>query len=461
MKTAFMTSIKKKSLKYDQCIHYYQDFRLPCFWINALTIYIIITKILEGDIIKLEFLGGAREIGKSGFLLDNKIALDYGLKLEGDAPIYLPSLKVNAVLLSHAHLDHCGSIPALYKNGRPTIFSTSETADLSKLIIKDSYKISLKNNYKAPFGKRELRRTYDGFKNVDYYNPFKLEGFDVEYYDAGHIPGSAGILLNKNGKKIFYTGDINLSSTYLLNGATLPKKTDILIMESTYGDREHVPRDEEEKRFVKAINDGLANDEKILLPCFAIGRSHEILLILNKYKYKKIAIDGMIKQTSEITLYYKNNIKNYNNLKKILDKVTWIRGNRERNEAMKTKDIIVTTSGMMTGGPIVYFLRELKDQKIRILFTGYLVEDTPGRKLLETGIFSNKEEEFKIDAPVFKFDMSAHSGRSELFEIVRKMQPKKVFIVHGDNTQKFANDLSSEFKDIEFEAPAIGDVFEI
>jgi len=411
--------------------------------------------------IKLKFLGGAREVGKSGFLLDNKIALDYGLKLETDTPTYLPPLNVKAVLLSHAHLDHCGSIPVLYKKGNPVIFSTAETADFSKLLIKDSYKISMKNRYRTPFGKNELKKTYNSFRNVEYYNPVKVEGFDVEYYDAGHIPGSAGILLNKNGQKIFYTGDINMSSTYLLNGATLPKKTDILIMESTYGDREHVPRNKEEKRFVKTIDEGLANGEKILLPCFAIGRSHEVLLMLDKYKYKKIAIDGMIKQTSEITLYYKNNIKNYKNLKRILNRVMWIRGTRERDDAIKRKDIFVTTSGMMTGGPIVYFLKKLKDKNIRIMFTGYLVEDTPGRKLIETGIFSNKEDEFPVKAPTFRFDLSAHAGRSELFDIVRRMKPKKVFVVHGDDTEKFADDLSSEFKNIEFEAPAIGDSFEI
>ncbi len=408
--------------------------------------------------IRIEFLGGAREVGKSGFVVDGKIALDYGVKIEEEPPEYLPSLNLKAVLLSHAHLDHCGSIPILYKKGKPNVFATAETLDLTKLLLNDSYKVSIKQGYPAPYGKKELKRSFSHFKPVDYYNPTNVAGFEVEYYDAGHIPGSAGILMNKDGHRIFYTGDINLSSTYLLDGAVLPERADTLIIESTYGDREHPPRDREEQRFVGAINEGLANNEKILLPCFAVGRSQEVLLMLHRHKYKKMAIDGMIKQASEIILYYKENIKNYKNLKDVLKKVMWIRGSRERDEAIETKNIFVTTSGMLTGGPIVYFLQKLRNEDIRIIFTGYLVEDTPGRRLFETGIFSNGEDEFPVDAPMFRFDFSAHAGRGELLEIVKRLKPKKVLVVHGDHPEKFADLISSEFKDVDVEAPVIGDV---
>ncbi len=411
--------------------------------------------------IKIEFLGGAGEVGKSGFLVDGKIALDYGVKIGTEEPEYLPALNINAVLLSHAHLDHCGSIPVLYNKGKPKIFATAETLDLTKLLLNDSYKVSLKQGYKPPYRKANIKKAFAHFEDVNYNEPVNVSGFNVEYFDAGHIPGSAGILMQKDGQRIFYTGDINLSSTYLLNGATLPSKTDVLIMESTYGNREHPPRDKEEQRLVESINEGIANGEKILMPCFAVGRSQEILLMLNKHKYRKIAIDGMIKQSSEIILYYKNNIRNYKNLKNVLSRVTWIRGSRERDEAIDTKDIFVTTSGMLTGGPIVYFLEKMRNDKIRIIFTGYLVEDTPGRRLFETGIFSNEEDEFPIDAPMFRFDFSAHAGRSELFDIVRRVKPKKIFVVHGDDTKKFADDLSDEFKDIDINAPEIGDVASI
>ncbi len=408
--------------------------------------------------IKIEFLGGAGEVGKSGFVIDEKLALDYGVKIEEEPPEYLPPINLKAVLLSHAHLDHCGSIPILYKKGKPNVLATEETLDLTKLLLNDSFKVSIKRGYPSPFGKREIKKSFAHFKPVDYYTPNVVSGFEVEYYDAGHIPGSAGIMMKKDGTRIFYTGDINLSQTYLLEGAVLPERTDVLIMESTYGDREHPPREEEERRFVDAINEGLANDEKILLPCFAVGRSQEVLLMLDKYKYKKVAIDGMIKQASEIILYYKDNIRNYKSLKNALKKVMWIRGSRERDEAIETKRIFVTTSGMLTGGPIVYFLQKLRNDDIRIIFTGYLVEDTPGRKLFETGIFSNGEDEFPIDAPMFRFDFSAHAGQGELIEIVRRLKPKKVFVVHGDKPQKFADLLSTEFKNLDVEAPSIGDV---
>lgn len=408
--------------------------------------------------IKIEFLGGAHEVGKSGFLLDGRVALDYGVKIGTEEPEYLPSLNIEAVLLSHAHLDHCGSIPVLFNRGHPKTVATPETLDLSKMLLTDSYKVSLKQGYKPPYRKQNIKKAFARFDPIEYNEQRNVAGFNVEYFDAGHIPGSAGILLNKEGKRIFYTGDINLSSTYLLNGATLPEKADVLIMESTYGNREHPPRDEEEKRFVDAINEGLAKGEKILLPCFAVGRSQEILLMLNKHRYKKIAIDGMIKQSSEIILYYKNNIRNYKNLKSILERVTWVRGTRERDKAIDTKKIFVTTSGMMTGGPIVYLLEKMRNDNIRIIFTGYLVEDTPGRRLFETGIFSNEEDEFPIDAPMFRFDFSAHAGQGELLDIVRKLKPKKVFVVHGDDTDKFADLISDEFKDVDVEAPEIGDV---
>ena len=363
-------------------------------------------------------------------------------------------------MLSHSHLDHCGAIPKLYKSGNPPFFATQPSIDIYQIMIEDSMKVSRLNGFPTPFGKREVRKSLEAARPVNYGESFYAAGFKTTFYDAGHIPGSAGILLEKSGRSIFYTGDTNDRDTYLLNGAVYPEKVDYLIIESTYYNREHPDRKSEERRFIEAVKEGLANNEVVLIPAFALGRAQEILIMLHKNGFRDIYLDGMAKKLTDLFLYHYDYLRDSTDLEKAMKDTIIVEGNRQRKELLEGPKIVVTTAGMMTGGPIIQYMKQLHGRPSRVLFTGYLIEDTPGRRLLETGIFSNDEVSMEYPNIVMKFDFSAHIGRSGLFNLIERLKPKKVFCIHGDNPGEFAEEIQDRLG-IWAEAPSIGEEYEL
>lgn len=415
--------------------------------------------------IKARFLGGAGEVGKSGIMIsDNKtnIIMDYGVKIQEEPVEYpiAPKEKIDFVIPSHAHLDHSGAVPVLFKRSNPKVLATDLTLELSYLLLNDSLKIAKKRKERLPFSKRELKDMMRNAEPVGYRSPRKLRGMRAELFDAGHIPGSSSILLTKE-KRIFYTGDIKLKASRLLNGCSLPSKVDILITESTYGDTIQPEREKEEEKIKHHVKEALANNDIALIPTFAVGRAQELLLMLEEFA-DFIAMDGMAKQATEIIHYYKKYIKNAKELKKIMSKITWIRNTRQRDSIIKKGGIILTTAGMLGGGPIIYYLQKLHDNpKTKILFSGFLVEDTPGYNLLKSGIYSNEEmggkkNNFKVQCEMHRFNFSAHADREELLDIIKKLSPEKVICVHGDKCKKFAKDIT-ELLNINAFAPKCGE----
>lgn len=200
----------------------------------------------------------------------------------------------------------------------------------------------------------------------------------------------------------------------------------------------------------------------MIFPVFAVGRSQEVLLILEKYA-DKIAIDGLARDATQMAMSYGHYLRDPGALRRILKKVTWIRTEAERAKALDRFPIIVTTAGMVGGGPILYYLRQLRGiPEAKILFVGYLTEDSPARGLIETGILRTAEEEIKLRCDIRHYDLSAHAGRSELFEIVRRMKPSLVVCAHGE--PKFCDRFAEEISDdlgIRAVAPANGDTVEI
>jgi len=268
------------------------------------------------------------------------------------------------------------------------------------------------------------------------------------------------VLIEKNRKRILYTGDIQTQDSNLLKGAKLPDHADTLIMESTYSDKDHPPRKKEQNRFINEIKQALDLHETVLVPTFAVGRAQEVLLILEEFA-DQVALDGMAKTASEIILKYSHHLKTPKKLRKILNRVNWITTNKERETAIQEFPIIVTTAGMMSGGPVIYYLNELKEKHhAKILFTGYLIEDSPARILRETGVFKIAEEKYHVHCDIKQFDFSAHAGRTELFEIIEKTNPEKVIVMHGDNCENFAQEINNTYG-ITAIAPKPGDVIDV
>ena len=412
---------------------------------------------------KIRCLGGCREVGKNAFLVEGKenVLFDYGVKVEIGEPPLKPG-KVDSILLGHAHLDHTGTLPFLYRKNKPNIFSTVTTFDLAHLLLKDSLKIAKIRGLKKYFEKKDIDKMKKNEVRITYGQRVDTENCSFEFFDAGHIPGSTAPLLEMNGKRILYVSDFNTNSTRLLNGAKInAKDIDILIMESTYSNRDHPPRKETEKEFFNAVKSTVANEGIAVIPSFAVGRAAELLMVLNSFEADfPIYLDGMAKSATEISLKYPEFLRDAKSLRKAFHNVKLISSDEERKKVVKRPCAILTSSGMLEGGPSVRYVKSLySNPESSIIFTGFLIPRTAGRYLVETGRFVTEGFDLKIKMGIYRLDFSAHTGRSDLFEFVKKIEPEKVVCIHGDNCERFATELRG--RGFEAVAPNIGDVINV
>ncbi len=410
---------------------------------------------------EIEILGSGSEVGRSSILVNGKkkLIMDCGVKIQPEPPKYPNIGKVDAAIISHAHLDHIGAGPLLVKKGKIPIYMNDITLELGTMLIEDSMKVAKKEGFNVPFDKIDVKRFVKNTKIVRYNEKFRVGDFTCSLWPSGHIPGSASVMLEEN-KRIFYTADIQTRPSSLLNPCKLPDKVDTLILESTYGTKVQANRKKEEERLIDAVEEAVANDSIALMPVFAVGRAQEVMMVLKDYA-NKIAIDGMVKKASETVAQYGSYIKDPKGFRDVLKKVKFVRTDEDRATALKKYPIIIASAGMLGGGWAVHYLREMQEMKeAKVLFTGFLVEDSPGRNLIETKIFENAEERFHVHGDLQQIELSAHADREGLFNIIRKTQPKTVICVHGDKCEQFAKDIEEKFK-IQAFAPKNGETIKV
>jgi len=418
------------------------------------------------------FHGGAREVGRSCIELaseDKRILLDCGVKLtkeESEYPVEFDELSgIDAVFISHAHLDHTGALPWADHNDMDCpILMTEMTRYMTKLLLKDAFKIGRLNHEHLGYDELDIKKVLRCISRVKIDTKGNVGGISYEYFDAGHIPGSAAVYVDFKGTRFLYTGDINTIETGLLYPAEMEfPEVDVLICESTYGDREHPARKKTEKDFIDAVNSVISRGGSVVVPVFAVGRAQELLLLLGRSKLKApVYFDGLGIEVTEMLFNVPDSVKDGRELENALKKVKVVGSEKDRFSAMRGRSIILTTSGMLTGGPVLKYLKYLRNNADNAVFmTGYQAEGTNGRLLAEKKeIFIDGEAKI-VKCDVRQFDFSAHAGLSELKALVRKIKPKKVFFVHGEEKSVLALAEWASALGMESFAPKLGERFKI
>jgi metallo-beta-lactamase family protein len=437
---------------------------------------------------KLKFCGAAGTTTGSQHLLEingQKILLDCGLfqgrrkdSLERNRHFLYDPAELDAMILSHAHIDHSGNLPNLVKSGyEGNIYSTFATRDLCAIMLADSAKIQAydavwlnrKNSRKGMpeveplYTAVDAERTVRQFVNIGYNRPMPVaNGVEVTFIDAGHILGAAQVVLDLHEfdtdrrKRLVFSGDIGRGNSTLLKDPVIPEDVDYLIMESTYGGREHELKTRADEKIADILRGALERGGKVIIPSFAVGRTQTLIYVLHQLTEENLIPEVPIYVDSPLAvsateifrlhpecfnqevyefLFEKRNPFGFEGLTLIRS----VRGSKELN-ASKDAAIIISASGMCEAGRILHHLRNnIGDKNATILFVGYCAQNTLGWKIREgwdeVNIFG---EPYAVEASVEILDsFSGHADRSELLEYYDRMtgMREKVWLVHGEPAQ--------------------------
>lgn len=394
--------------------------------------------------IECEFLGGGHEVGRLGILLrmdGMRMLFDYGVT--ATAPPQYPAQcpPIDNMFLTHSHLDHCGMIPWLTARYDVDVVATSVTRDVGVLLMEDSIKVASSEGYPEPYDGRDVKIASRRFETVEFGDTLRAGKVQVVAHSAGHIPGATMYEL-RGRETTLVTGDLHTIDTRLVTGAK-PVRCDNLIMESTYSGRNHPDRLKTEYALLKKIQEVRDRGGIAIVPSFAVGRTQEILLLLKDSKHD-YWLDGMGKQVNKIYLANPGFLRSAKRLRQAINRTKEVRTAVARSKAINS-DVIVTTSGMLDGGPVMSYLEQIKDDpRSAVLLTGYQVEGSNGRKLIETGYMEFQGVSQKVECEVVKYDFSAHAGHDELLEFAKGCDPERIVLCHGDHRELLAEDLREE-----------------
>ncbi|MDR1955128.1 MAG: MBL fold metallo-hydrolase [Candidatus Methanoplasma sp.] len=408
-------------------------------------------------IMKFRFLGGADTIGRMGMTIegDNKTMLiEYGMSPTKPPEYPLMPPKIDHLLLTHCHLDHCGMVPAICGRDNCEVFTTPLSAEISEVMLYDSLKIADAEGYDIPYTVGDVEKTMDLVVPFTFKDTIELGRTDVTLHPAGHVPG-ATMFEFKRDNSTLYTGDLHTDNQKLVLGAK-PVKCKNLIIEGTYGGRNHPPREDTIEEFIAKIDEVIDRGGTVIVPCFAVGRTQEIMIILKDLGYE-MWVDGMGRSVTNLFLNYPEYLRDPRSMRSARRSFREVKNANMRKHASKGK-IIVTTGGMLDGGPVQGYLRAFKDDpNSAVLLVGYQAEDTNGRLLLETGSVVLDGEMIKIQCEIKKYDFSAHAGHDELVEFARKCDPENIVIMHSETRELFLPDL----QDYNVILPKLGEDFEL
>ena len=415
----------------------------------------------------VKILGAANEVGRSGFLVNcngTKLLLDYGVLFgrRGSPPQYPLHVKpkdLDAIIITHAHLDHSGNVPSLFVSGNTDVYATPPTFDLTKLLIEDMLKIE-KNAH--AFDLPELNNMRKNAKEIGFRQKVTKGAATFELRESGHVIGGSTILVESDNKRLFYTGDIKTNGSRMLREMDMDiGQIDLLITESTYAKTEQKPRRESEAELIEFANEVMDRKGILFIPSFSVERSQEMACILRNANFKhKIIMDGMALKVNEIMFRHMEYLRDPKMFSEAIKSSTAIKEHAERKKAMNEPCVVISPAGMLVGGNAVYYLQQLSfDSKNGIALVSYQGEGTPGKKLLDTGMVSTRGKDLRVKAQVKQFEFSGHADRKELFAMIKKIRGNpKVWTVHGDSEscEMFAQEIHEKFG-LEAYAPAVND----
>jgi metallo-beta-lactamase family protein len=427
---------------------------------------------------KLTFLGAARTVTGSKYLLDvagKRILVDCGLfqglkelRLRNWQPLPVPASDISAVVLTHAHLDHTGYLPRLVAEGyHGRVYCTAGTADLCKLILPDSARLQEEDAREASrlqYSKHNpalpLYREPDAFRALSQLQPFGFnrgvsiaDGVEIEFINAGHLLGSSFVKMTIKGQpdvRILFGGDLGRYGRPVLPDPSPPVDADVLLLESTYGDRVHEP-DDGGARLAAIIKDTVARGGKVIVPAFAIGRVEEVL-----YWIKKLEDDGQISKLPvfvdspmalEALRYYAQRAEELDLDVRgavLVRRFTTARfqpvtSTQQSIDLVRSRipSIVISSSGMATGGRVLHHLQAaLPDKRNTILFVGYQAVGTRGRQLVDGAReVKIRGQLVPVAARIERIDsMSAHADAEEIQQWLREFPrpPRITYLVHGE-----------------------------
>ena len=444
----------------------------------------------------ISFFGASGTVTGSCYQLNrsNKASLliDYGMyqgtkEIESLNHVSIPykPQELDGVLLTHAHLDHCGRLPVLLQHGfNKRIFMTEPTRDLLEITLHDAARIAEKDDKVIPlYTEDDVDVLMSFIEIVDYEQPFEVGGFTVSYHDAGHIIGSASLKIvdtraDDDVKTIVFSGDIGKWPHDMLPNPYLFDQADVVVMESTYGGRMH--SDEDAQAVMSAEIQAIeANAGTLLIPCFAIERTQEVLYLIKQLKDSgKIKAHTPVFLDSPMAIHVTEVYKRYGALfndtfHKVMmtsdpyefEGLHKLERNRQSHMIDKVvgPKIILAGSGMMSGGRILKHARQyLPKESTRLLFVGYLGDETIGRALSEgADMVKIMDTHVQVRAHIEKIDsLSAHADEGQLLDWLRPVHGvKHVFLTHGEDEARDALNLKiqSEFGYSSIKKPHLND----
>ncbi|MFA5098961.1 MAG: MBL fold metallo-hydrolase [Candidatus Paceibacterota bacterium] len=445
---------------------------------------------------KLKFCGGAKSVTGANYLINDSVLVDCGLNQGSNflekinfEPFPYDVKNIKAVLITHAHIDHIGRLPQLYKAGfRGDVFSTPPTKDFAEELLLDSENVlgkEARDRNKEPiYDIEDIAGLMRLWKTIEYHKNLKIGELDVEFLNAGHILGSSCISVSSEGKRIIFSGDLGNSPAPFIKDGDKIENADYVLMESAYGDRLHENLESRKELLEDFVEETVKSGGTLMIPAFAMERTQELLFELNELVENgrvpkapvfvdsplAIKLTSVYKKYSQDTKYFREEaidllkkgdaIFNFPGLRTTLT----TEDSKQINNISPPK-IIIAGSGMSQGGRILHHeMRYLPDPKSAILFIGYQVGGSLGRRILDgekwVKIYG---EEIPVKCKIRSIaGYSAHADQRQLLDWLRPMRlsAKKVFIVQGEEegmlvlAQKVRDELA-----LEAVIPSIGEEF--